>query len=153
MTRHARKPAILTLLILTGAAAIVLGATGQFRSRETSPQSMEELAKAVGRSTANADTWQAYGDVLRQNKQFAAAAQAYERALEMEPDRAAARFNRGLALGQAGDAEKFFAYVGQLTAHDPKQAVDLMDRPELAGMHGDSRWEPASVAAHGQAAD
>ena len=133
-------------------AGLALGMSGQFRSAAP-PASLEELERAIGSGNADASTWQAYGDALERAKRFGHAAAAYQRALEIDPDRPAARFNAALALAQANVPDKFFTYCGQLTANDPKQAVDLLDRPEMGAMRQDSRWETAATAARAQAAD
>jgi tetratricopeptide (TPR) repeat protein len=152
MTRHARKPALIVLLTAVALAAAGMAATGQFRAGHP-PASLEELEKAIGSGSADAGTWNAYGDALRGVQRFGHAAAAYQRSLELDPDRPMARFNLALALGQAGDADKFFLYFAQVTANDPKQAVDLLERPELEGLHKDGRWAAAATNARAQAAD
>jgi hypothetical protein len=61
--------------------------------------------------------------------------------------------NEGLALGQSRDADAFFAYYTRLSANYPKLAVDLLERPELAPLRSDVRWEPAASSARAQAVD
>jgi tetratricopeptide (TPR) repeat protein len=153
MTGHARKPAIWALVVGGLAATGLLAATGQFRSSDRAPVSLDELEKTIASGKADAGTWQAYGDALREKKRFAHAAAAYQRSLEMDPDRPTARFSEALSLGQANTPDRFFEFYTQLTAHDPKQAVDLLERAELAPLHDDPRWESAAAAARGQAAD
>jgi tetratricopeptide (TPR) repeat protein len=144
---------MIALILATVAAATLLYATGQFRSSESQTLSIADLEKIIGAGKAKAETWQAYGDALRNDKRFGNAAEAYQRSIEMDPDRPQARFNEALSLAQANAADKFFEFFAQLTAHDPKQAVDLLERPELAGMHRDGRWEQAASSARAQAAD
>jgi len=153
MTYHARKPAIFTLLLALGISAALLAATGQFRSHETATQSLEELEHLIAAGDANAATWHAYGDALRSNKRYAHAAAAYQRALDTEPDRTQARFNAALSFAQANQSDLFFHFFNNIIVFNPKLAVDLLDRPELASMHADARWSPTASLAHSQAAD
>lgn len=93
---------------------------------------------------------------MQREHQFTHAAGAYERALELQPEFDALqplRFNAALCLAQSGESAKFFAFFGKLTTTDPKLAVDILDRPECAGMRADSRWLGAAATARAQAAD
>jgi tetratricopeptide (TPR) repeat protein len=143
---------MIALVASMAVAAATLAATGQFRSAKP-PASLEELERAIASANADGPTWNAYGDALRNAKRYAHAAAAYQRAIELDPDRPMTRFNAALALAQSNAPDKFFPYFTELTAHDPKQAVDLLDRPELASMHKDPRWLPAATSARAQAAD
>src|SRR5690242_2256779 len=136
MTRYARKPALMALLACAGVTGGLLAGTGQFRGSDNRPASLERLERLIASGSADAGTWQGYGDALSEHKRFAHAASAYQRALDLDPDRPVARFNEALALAQARDADRFFEFFTRLTNNDPRQAVDLLDRPELAGMHG-----------------
>ena len=156
MTRHPRLP---TIVVMTAAALLGVGlltATGQFRRPTASTATLEQLeSQLVSRGNASVDPalWCAYGDKLRGAGRFGAAARAYERALELQPDNAAARLYAGVALAQSDNADAFFGYLNRLTATSPKLALDLLARPELAPLHADSRWSPAMIAAQAQAAD
>jgi tetratricopeptide (TPR) repeat protein len=130
----------------------IFAATGQFRTTDLGHASLEDLEKRIVGST-DGRVWMAYGDKLRQTDKFEAAAKAYERALELQPDLNDARLKKGMALGQAADANAFFAYVAKLSGTYPKLAVDLMARPEVSGMRADPRWDPAQTAAQAQAVD
>jgi tetratricopeptide (TPR) repeat protein len=152
MTRHARKPAAIALFASLALAGAGLAATGQFRSAK-GPASLEDLERAIASGSADASTWNAYGDALRIHKRYAHAAAAYQRAMDMDPDRPLTRFNEALVLAQSNAADKFFEFFSQLTVNDPKQAVDLLDRPELVSMHNDPRWLQAATSARAQAAD
>jgi tetratricopeptide (TPR) repeat protein len=152
MTLHARKPVMIALFASLTLAAVGLAATGQFRSAQ-GPASLDELERTIASGSAEAATWNAYGDALREHKRYAHAAAAYQRAIELDPDRPISRYNAALALAQANAPEKFFPFFTQLTVNDPKQAVDLLERPELASMRNDPRWAAAETAARAQAAD
>jgi tetratricopeptide (TPR) repeat protein len=152
MNRHPRIPGLVALLATTGFGLGLLAATGQFRTTDLADVPLEELEKRIVDS-ADPAVWSAYGDKLRAAGRFPAAAKAYERALALQPDLAPARLNAGIALGQANDPDTFFAYFSRLAATYPKLAVDLSERPELAALRPDPRWEPATAAARAQALD
>jgi tetratricopeptide (TPR) repeat protein len=157
MKQHARKPAIFAILLTAGLGLAALAAGGLLSRRTDAAASLQELELQIAAGKADAATWQHYGDALRDVKRFSHAAAAYRKALELEPDRREARVNAALVLGQAGDADGFFAMVQELTVNDPKLAVEVMDRPEAAGPNGkmraDPRWEGAYRSAKAQAAD
>jgi tetratricopeptide (TPR) repeat protein len=156
MTRYSRKPAAITLILTLAAGLSAFAATGQFRNKGEGGATIDQLERELASGKTDVGTWTAYGDALRGQKQFAHAAAAYQRALEMHPsvdDLQKLRFTTALCLGQAGDADKFFVFFTHLTLTDPKLAVDLLERPELATLRQDSRWGPASASARSQASD
>jgi tetratricopeptide (TPR) repeat protein len=157
MKQHARKPAIFAILLTAGLGLAALSGSGVLARRGDAAGSMPQLELQIAAGKADAATWQHYGDALRDVKRYSHAAAAYRKALELEPDRREARVSAALVLGQAGDADGFFAMVQELSVSDPKLAVDVMDRPESAGPEGklrkDGRWEGAYRNARAQAAD
>jgi Tfp pilus assembly protein PilF len=156
MTRYSRKPAILALVLSLAAGITALAATGQFRAAGNAPDAIDSLERAIASGKNDATTWSAYGTALQQQHRFSHAAAAYQRALDLQPDFQQVptlRFNTALCLGQSGDADKFFTYFTHLTATDPKQAVDILDRPEVSSLHADPRWSAAASTARAQAAD
>jgi tetratricopeptide (TPR) repeat protein len=152
MTRHPRIPAILATLLSGTLGVALLAGTGQFRTRDLGAASVEELEKRIVGST-DGPVWEAYGDKLRAAGRFSSAAKAYDRALAFAPDLVGARLHRAVALAQAGETDVFFAYFGKLSITYPKLASDLLDRPELASLHKDPRWDPAAASARAQAID
>jgi tetratricopeptide (TPR) repeat protein len=152
MTRHPRIPAFAALVIASAAGVGLLAGTGQFRNRDMSQISLEEFEKRIIDCKDGA-VWAAYGDKLRSVGKYGAAAKAYEKALDYQPDLTEARLNAALALGMGGNADAFFANFSNLSARYPKLAVDLLAKPELARLRGDPRWEPAAAAARAQAID
>jgi Tfp pilus assembly protein PilF len=156
MTRYARKPAAAVLVLSFGAGLGVLAATGQFRAGGVGGDAIDVLERAIASGKNDWQTWAGYGAALQQTHRYVHAAAAYGRALELQPDVEALsklRFNEGVCLAQAGDADKFFAFFTHLTAADPKAAVDLLERAEVSGMRGDARWAGAAATARAQAAD
>ena len=152
MSRHPRLPAIFAAIVVGVLGLGILAGTGQFRSTDLSGTSLAALEKRV-MGSKDATLWCAYGDKLRSVGSFASAAKAYQRALEFRPELISARVNTALALGLSNDADAFYAYFNRLTAINPKLAVDLLDRPELAAMRSDPRWEMAASNAREQAQD
>jgi hypothetical protein len=152
MTRHARIPAFAALLITAASGVALLAATGQFRSANLAQISLDDLEKRII-DCKDPAVWCAYGDKLRIAGRFPAAAMAYQRAVDLQPDLTSARMNIAIVLGLANHADAFFAYFSKLSAAYPKLAVDLLDRPELSAMRSDSRWDPAASAARAQALD
>ncbi len=152
MNRHPRLPAIFAAMAAGVLGLGILVGTGQFRSSDLSDSSLAALEQRVVGSR-DGTLWSAYGDKLRSIGSFASAAKAYERAVEFKPELVVARANAALALGQSKDADAFFAYFNRLTAINPKLAVDLLDRQELAAMRADPRWEMAAANAREQAQD
>jgi tetratricopeptide (TPR) repeat protein len=156
MTRYSRKPAILALVLSLAAGITALAATGQFRTTVSAPGAIDTLERAIASGRNDAATWTAYATALQQQQQFTHAATAYQRALELHPDFEQVtqlRFNTALCLAQSGDANRFFTFFTHLTATDPKQAVDILDRPEVSSMRADGRWSAAASTARAQAAD
>jgi Tfp pilus assembly protein PilF len=156
MTRYSRKPAIFALALSLAVGITALAATGQFRAAGSSTDAIDTLERAIASGKNDAAIWSAYGTALQQQHRFAHAAAAYQRALDLQPDFQEVpklRFNTALCLAESGDADKFFGFFAHLTALDPKQAVDILDRPEVSSLHGDARWSAAASTARAQAAD
>jgi len=151
MTRHARIPAIVAMVLSGGLGVGILAGTGQFHAAGAAGSLAELEKKIVG--SKDGTVWEAYADQLRATGRFSTAAKAYERALEYSPQLTNARVHRALALAQAKEADAFFAYFSRLSIMYPKQAADLLERPELAEMRNDARWAPAAASARAQAID
>jgi len=152
MTRHARIPAIVAMVLSGGLGLGILAGTGQFRANDAAGASVEELEKKIVGSR-DGTVWEAYADQLLARGRFSMAAKAYERALEYAPELTDARAHRALALAEAKEADGFFAYFAKLSVMYPKLAADLLERPELAAMRSDVRWDPAAASARAQAID
>lgn len=156
MTRYSRKPAIVALLFSAGLGISALAATGQFRAPVHMTGNLDSLERAIASGKSDCGTWMAYAQALQQQHSFAHAGAAYERALSLQPaveEAPGLRFNAVLCLGEAGDPEKFFPFFSHLATTDPKLAVDVLERPELATMRADSRWNAIAATARAQAAD
>ncbi|HUO10384.1 MAG TPA: hypothetical protein VM008_18910 [Phycisphaerae bacterium] len=156
MNQHSRKSSGIALVLTMALGAAALAATGQFNRANSANGSIDQLERAISSGHGDVTTWAAYAAALQNEKRFDHASQAYQRTLELLPDPSIVqkiRFNAALCLGQAGDPGKFFDFFAHLTTTDPKLAVDLLERPELAPMRKDPRWASAANAARTQAAD
>ena len=105
MTRQPRLPAIIAAVLAAVIGLGILAGIGQFRSTDLSSASLEAIEKRVIGSR-DAALWCAYGDKLRSTGSFAAAAKAYQRALEFKPDLLAARANLRYRLVGIGAFER-----------------------------------------------
>jgi tetratricopeptide (TPR) repeat protein len=152
MTQHARKPAIAALLLTLASGAAGLSALGALRAPAARSTDLATLERQIA-GRPDAETWDAYGDALRAAGRFAPAAEAYQRALALDPSRRTTKINIALALAQAHNADGFFTYVSRLTMTDAKLASDLLERPELVPLHADARFTMAANTAHAQAVD
>ncbi|MGN6368306.1 MAG: hypothetical protein ACTHN5_08615 [Phycisphaerae bacterium] len=156
MNQHSRKTSGIALAATIALGFTALAATGQLHSNTGGAASIDQLERAISSGRGDVATWCAYAAALQEKKRFDHAGQAYLRALDLQPDPGVVqkiRFNAALCLAQSGDANKFFDFFSHLTTTDPKQAVDLLERPELLPMHRDARWGPAATTARAQAAD
>src|SRR4051812_47190174 len=155
MKKHSRALSAVVLVGALGGGLGLLGAMGQFREKELSGMSVEELEKRIGEADGAKDkaVWMAYGEKLRAGGKFGAAAKAFEKAMTLDPELAEGRLMAGVSLAEAKDADGFFGWVAKLSINVPKAAVDLMERPEVQGMRGDARWTPAEAGAKAQAVD
>jgi hypothetical protein len=158
MTRHARIPAFIAMVLTAAVGLAIFAVTGQFRTTDLAHATLADLEKKIV-GNQDARVWLAYGDRLREAARYDMAAQAYHRAGELQSELVEARLGEGLALGQAAvgksgsAADGFFEYVTRLSGAYPKVAVDLLDRPELRPLHADERWAPAAAGAKAQAVD
>ena len=90
---------------------------------------------------------------MRQARRFAHAAQAYRKALELEPYHREARFACALALALAGDDEDFYVFMRDLIFHDAKLAADLFERRECQACLAQPRFKALQQEARSQAMD
>ena len=151
MRTHPRWPAVLVFSGILGGGLLLFAATDQFKTDRTDLP-LESIERQIVNST-DPRLWYQYGEKLAASREFASAAKAYQRAVELAPNLTDARLNRGLALGQSGDAAAFFDYVNQLATMYPKLAADLMQRSELAALHADARWASTQATVQAQAMD
>lgn len=153
MRTHARLPSTLILAAGLAACAWLVFTQASSTSANANSEQFAALEKLIAAGKADAQVWQDYGDALADAKRFTHAAAAYQKSLELEPDRREARMGRLLALAQGPNADAFFAYVQQLMNTDPKLTFDLLERRECINKKSDPRFEPLYRTAKAQAID
>jgi hypothetical protein len=159
MTRHPRLPALIVLVAATTVGALYLVTWGHVERywKGGGNQTLEALRKRVeaegkgGR--VSAETWLAYADALNDDKQFAAAADAYREVIALQPTKRDPKFQCGLALAQAGAANPFYDFVKDLVYGDAKVAEDLFNRPEAQQYLKEERFASLAKEAKNQAMD
>ncbi|MEX1088279.1 MAG: hypothetical protein WEC36_03565 [Phycisphaeraceae bacterium] len=150
--QHPRLPAAAVLLLAAalGAALVMLGGATTQGQADTP---LADLERAIARSDADAAAWHAYAAKLEELKQYDRAALAYQRVLELEPYHRQAKLHTAIVLAQLGDAERYLAYLGDLTIADPKLAADLFARPENQAYLRQPRFAALARDARSQAMD
>jgi tetratricopeptide (TPR) repeat protein len=91
-------------------------------------RAIERYRAALVLADRDAIAWLKLGNALTRTRQYADARAAYEHALALEPDMAAAHNGLGAALLGQGDraaAEQAFATAATLDSHDPNPARNL----------------------------
>lgn len=150
--RYPRTPAVIVLLLASALGAGVMALSGTV-TQGRSGVPLAELERAIAHSDADATAWYAYAGKLEELRQFDHAAQAYQRVLELEPYHRQAKLHAALVLAQLGDAERYLAYLSNLTIADPKLAADIFARPESQGYLSQPRFAALAREARSQAMD
>ncbi len=140
MRHYPRKPVIAVLLAACLASAAAVFAVGAWGERAGGRPTLAELASAVAHEDASAQVWVAYADRLCEAGEYGHAADAYEKALQVNPLNRDARLGCGVALARAQDAAGLYAWAQRLIYTDPKLACELLDRPECAGYLSQERF-------------
>jgi tetratricopeptide (TPR) repeat protein len=154
MNRYRRLPALCALVAALSLGWAFFAARPEARATGAgSEYSLDELRALIVEGEAPAEIWYAYGQKLLQGKEFAQAALAYAQVLQRMPYHRPARFDRALALAQAGDRDAFFAFLREIVYSEPKLAVEVLGRREVASLAGDPRLEPLQREARSQAMD
>ncbi len=151
MMQRPRLPAIAVILSVSVAGGLFLG----FSRRGASPDAGElaKLQAAAAAPDARPADWQHYADKLRQLKQPARAAVAYQRALEGDPYNRDARLACATCLAQAGDADPFYAFMRSTLLVDPKLTLSVLGRPEAAAYMTADRFQTLHRDAVAQSLD
>ncbi len=97
--------------------------------------------------------WLAYAHVLRGAGRPEHAAQAYRRALEIDPFSTAALGGLASSLAETGDADALFAHLDTLVLADARLALQVLTRPAVARFSGDPRYAGLLTEARSQAVD
>jgi tetratricopeptide (TPR) repeat protein len=80
----------------------------------------ESLAEAVKRSGDNGLYWYAYGEMLRFNKKFDEAVEAYAQSMQQKEPHPKAAAKRGLALAEAGRIDEAEVFLTEAIRNDPE---------------------------------
>ena len=155
--RYRRAPAALILAMSIAGAWLVLrleaGSAGAASQSRPENWSIQRLEVAIAAGKADAGVWSSYGRRLSEQKRFAAAASAYQRALELNPLDRGAQFNRAISLAQCGAGDQLYTLLKDLVVSDPKTAVDVLERPECGGVLSQQRFVALAADARMQALD
>jgi len=157
--QYNRVPAMAVLGVAL-ALCLFFGAGAAWRGVRPPPSptggadaALADLGRATASGRAGAETWFACGRQLYEQKRFGQAAEAFQRALELEPYHREAIFGQALALAGNGDEKALRAFLGGLVVSDAKLAVNLFARPELAGVAGKPEFRSLAEEARNQASD
>ena len=163
MNRYPRKPALLILLVAATLGVAYVAAWGKierYLKKQPGDHSIEALEKKIaaeqgpdGTGKASAATWRAYAEALAEARQHARAAAAFKEVLALEPYHRDAKFQCGLALALAGQADEFYNFQKELVYGEAKLAVDLFERPEAQKYLSEERFSSLAKEAKNQAMD
>src|SRR4051812_21866902 len=160
MKRYPRMPALMVLVgaALLGAVYVVAWGRVEKYWKNGGDQTLDGLRKRVeaeGKTPkgVSAETWLAYADALLGAKQFGPASDAYKEVIALQPSRRDPKFQCGLALAQAGEANPFYDFLKELVYGDAKVAEDLFGRPEAQPYLKEDRFASLAKEAKNQAMD
>jgi hypothetical protein len=112
-----------------------------------------DLEKRIASGDAPNPVWLAYGRRLAEDSQFARAALAFGRVVQVDPYNRPARFEYVIALAKASDTETLFQFLRDQVYVEPLLAVELLARPELQPFMGEPRFETLLKEARAQSMD
>ena len=107
------------------------------------------LRAAIAQDPCNAASWLHYGNLLLKNNFAHKAAEAFKKALDLEPDSGDIRFCLGVALAEIGEHEEAAAHFRSLVGDDPglEQPLSVARLSALMGVadcQGEmGRWKEA----------
>jgi Flp pilus assembly protein TadD len=157
MMRYHRLPAALILSLFTAAAMLCLRyplrATGAASGDATGSLSFEESQIAIGKAKPSPQDWLCYAQALMDRQQFADAAAAYQRALDLNPADRRTPLYLALALAQSGNDERLLRVLKDLVLIDPKSVREVLERPECGKAMAQARFQSLAQEARWQAMD
>jgi len=131
------------------AFAVPLGLWQGFPRSSAGPVTpTEDVEERMG-----ADAWLAKARTLAEQGDWAGAAEACNRALQIEPFRTEAQAERSLLLARAGDAGPLFDWLDHLVVVNAFLADGLLDRSEFSRYRTDARFAALREEARMQAMD
>ncbi len=140
--RHSRLLALLAFLLPLAVWAVWP------RSEPGDGETADELGEL-----ATADAWLAQARQLADQGDYLAAAEACERALELEPFRSEAQTERTLLLARAGEPDLLMDWLDHLVLVNAVLADSLLDRAEFARFRAHPRFPGIREEARMQAMD
>jgi len=138
MIQRSRTPAAAILFIVLAAGIFFLGISR--RAGVADDAELQRLQKAVAQPNAGTAVWLEYATKLEQAGQLANAARAYQHILESDAYNAAARLQCAGCLAKVGNADELFAFLKSTLEVNPKLALNLCSRPEMARFMGELRF-------------
>lgn len=155
-SKHSRTaPA---LLLAAGiAAGLSLVIRDRLARRAEAGGDPEERLAALQRQAAERETdcgvWLAYARALLAAGRHEHAAQAFRRALDLNPFAEEAQEGLAIALAEANDLDALYDYLGQWVLTDARLALRLFHHPAIARHTADSRHARLLAEARSQAVD
>jgi cytochrome c-type biogenesis protein CcmH/NrfG len=161
MNQYPRKPAVIVLAVAAVVAAVFLVAWGRveaYYKQKSGGHTIEAMEQRIAEEKkagrpVTPQTWLAYGQLLMDDKKYDQAASAFKEVLEVQPFNREAKFQRGLALAQSGQADAFYQFQKDLVYSEAKLAVELFERVETQRYQGDERFSALAKEAKNQAMD
>ncbi len=130
---HRRGPAIVLGFAVAASLGVMTAARLAAAAREgAGAPTLEERQRAVASPDADADAWLLYARALQQAGRGEHAAQAFARAVSLDPYLADARLGLALCLADLGDGEALMAALTDLVLSDAVLALQVLQRSELA---------------------
>ncbi len=126
---------------------------GRSANGELAGETLVQIEHRIAEGSATAAVWEEYGHRLYDAKQFARAAQTYQKVIEIEPYDRPARFQCALAFAASTDADGLLAFLRSQLHVEPKLVAELLDRTELQAFLADARFASLRTEARAQAMD
>jgi hypothetical protein len=150
-------PALIVLLVsavIGGAYVVTVNALDRNKGGMNNLVALEkQIAAERAQGGVTAKTWRAYADALVDAREFAKAALAFQEVLQLEPRNQDAKFQRGLALAQAGAGDALYQFQKDLVYSEPKLAVSIFERSEVQRFLTEERFSSLAKEAKHQAMD
>jgi tetratricopeptide (TPR) repeat protein len=147
-------------ILLAGACAAGLAlweADARVRRAETGDGDPEVRLAVLQRAAADpgsgAAEWLGYARALQSAGRHEHAAQAWRRAMALDPFAAEAQEGLAVALAEAGDSDGLFGHLGELVLSDARLALQSLARPAVVRHASDPRYAGLLAEARSQAVD
>jgi cytochrome c-type biogenesis protein CcmH/NrfG len=146
--------AILAAAVAASAGVFWVDARARRQAEGGDPAArLAALQRAAAEPGAGAATWRDFGRALQAAGRHGHAAQAYRRAIALDPYASEPRIGLAVALAADGDREALFAHLGELLLTDARLALQVFSRPAIARYAEDPRYAEGLAEARSQAVD